>query len=93
MDIQEIMRRNEECGGYFFSEGALRFFKSRIHDEVYGSGYFVTSERPPYGPRAYTVRYAKPDGHIVHVSDFMAFSSRNGAHAAAARYAAAEVTA
>ena len=87
-DIYDIKAANAAAGNYFFSEGAMRFFRSRVHEEVYGSGFFVTSESPPDGRRCYTVRFCQADGSITTVGSFMAYASRNGAHAAAARFAA-----
>ena len=86
--MYQIRKANDEAGHYFFSEGAMRFFRSRVHDEVYGAGFFVTSEAAPNEPRFYTVRFAQPDGSITTVGEFQQYASRSGAHAAAARYAA-----
>lgn len=85
--IYEIRRANEAAGHYFFSEGAMRFFRSRVHDEVYGAGFFVTSEAAPDEPRFYTVRFAQPDGSISTVGEFQQWASYSAAHATAKRYA------
>lgn len=83
-----IKDRNRQGGFYFFSEGALRFFRSRVHDEVYGAGFFVTSEQfDDEAPRYYTVRFARSDGSVTTVGEFQQYASRSGAHAAAGRYA------
>jgi hypothetical protein len=87
--MYDIRKANEQAGNYFFTPDAMRFFRSRVHDDVYGAGFFVTSEQFDYGyPRYYTVRFARPDGSITTVSTFQQYASRSGAHAAAARYAA-----
>ena len=85
--MRDIQRQNAAIGNYFFSAGAMRFFNSRIHDEVYGDAFFVTSERYEEEPRRYTVRFADAEGYIHDVSGFQAFATRGGAHAAAQRWA------
>lgn len=63
--IAEIKRANREAGFYFFSPSAMRFFGSRVLPTVYGGRYFVTSEQPPHGPRAYAVRRIGADGDVT----------------------------
>jgi hypothetical protein len=75
---------------YFFTPGAMRYFNSRISETIYGGRYFVTSERPPSGPRRYTVRRINDDRSIEDVSGFQAYASLSGASAAAERYAREE---
>lgn len=85
--IEKIKRKNKEGGFEFFSEGAIYFFSSRVHTKVYGGIYFVTSEKTPSSRRAYTVRRALEDGDIETVGEFMQYSTRQKAHAAAKRLA------
>jgi hypothetical protein len=62
--------------GYWFTKGAVRFFKSRIcgGGRVFGGRYFVTSEKGPYGPRAYSVReYDRKNDSINTVGKFRGF--------------------
>jgi hypothetical protein len=62
-DIDAIKRANRNHGYYFFDTGAIRFFRSRVSQNVYqgvGGIYFVTSEQSPSGIRAYTVRQFQP---------------------------------
>ena len=78
--LRELHERN---GGYFFSEGAMRSFSSRIHSDVYGGCVFVTSEknrswRYNY-PRLYTVRYMDGDGNTHTVGDFQGYETRSKA--------------
>jgi hypothetical protein len=69
----------------------MRFFDSRVSSRVYpladGGCLFVSSERfDADRPRLFTVRHALPSGEIRETpAGFQAFSSRNGAHAYAAR--------
>lgn len=90
--MDEVRRANSEAGFHFFSRGALRWFGSRVSEELYGGRYFVTSECDPHGrvwdgKRRYTVREALPDGSTTDVGGFGQYASRSGAHAAAKRAA------
>lgn len=45
--------------GHWFEQSAMRFFNSRLGaTQLVGTRFrlFVTSEKPPHGPRAYCVR-------------------------------------
>ena len=73
--IETIKAANEAIGHHFFKPEIMRFFGSRILAEVYegaGGVYFVSSERPPFGPREYRVRRANPDGTITTMENGLA---------------------
>lgn len=59
--------------GHWFDPDTLRFFESHIH-EVRNAGRevrFITSEKPLYGPRRYTVReMSKETGAIKNATEF-----------------------
>lgn len=80
--IDEIRRANEAAGYYWFSPDTLRWFRSRIHADVYDGRYFVTSERNPSGERRYTVREVTDDGEVKTAEgcEFFGYASRSGAH-------------
>lgn len=84
MTIDEIIAANKANGGHFFDEDTMRFFDSRVYDRTYGT-FFVTSEKGPHGPRAYTVRQAMPDGSVDTVGKFMGYETRADAEREAAR--------
>lgn len=94
--MPEIRRANADAGLYFFSPGAMRFFRSRVHDRVYqgpGGVFFVTSEQGPDDVRRYTVREFDPETARMtalggDVDGFQRYATRSGAHAAAYRAAA-----
>jgi len=71
----------------------MRFFSSRVHESFYGApdgrAYFVSSERPPGGRRAYSVRVANLDGSVGTVGVLCGYATGRAAHAAAARLAKA----
>lgn len=50
-------------GSHWFDPDTMRSFGTRVGDTVYqgpGGIYFVTSEKPPHGPRSYSVRQFTP---------------------------------
>lgn len=85
--MDDIRKRNAAAGGHWFEPSTLRFFSSRVQEAFYGSkdgrAYFVTSERGPHGPRAYSVRVAQLDGSIDTVGEFQGYRTGQAAHAAA----------
>jgi hypothetical protein len=98
MDL--IRTTNTAHGWHFFEAGALRFFRSRIHDTVYqgpGGIYFVTSEQfeDHLGNRAargFSVRRFHPDtGNVGTVGAFNSFTNRAAAHRAAEGYARGDI--
>jgi len=86
-NIDEIKRKNEEIGHHLFSRGSMRIFDGRVHAELYGGRYFVTSEKPAHGPRAYAVRKALDSGAVETVGMICQYRTRAQAHAAAKRHA------
>lgn len=88
LNIYDIKYINARTGHYFFEEGAMRFFRSRVSAQTFGP-YFVTSEQfiPSRGPahdRRYTVRRLRVEeteqqGSIQEVSHFQEYKSLSGA--------------
>ena len=80
--IGHIQDTNKKSGRYFFEPSALRFFRSRVHNAVYGGCAFVTSEQFAFRghtePREYRVRVAMQDGSIKSLD--MRFKTRALAH-------------
>ena len=98
--IAAIRAANAALGHYFFDADTLRFFGSRISEDVYGGRYFVTSERDRpvssrfpaawNGERRYTVREAAPDGSISTVGTFGGYRTLAAAKRAAQALAKAD---
>lgn len=68
--VAQIKAAHTAAGKFFFSPGAMRFFRSRVLPGVYGGRYFITSEqfvssegRP--SPRQYNVREVSEDGSDI----------------------------
>mgnify|MGYP001616411900 CR=1 FL=1 len=93
MTLTEIRDRTR---GHWWDQDSMRFFGTRASEIVYtgkGGTFFVTSERPPSGKRAFSIRQFVPDpddlggkGTIETVGVFCAYT-RGQAHILASRYA------
>lgn len=69
--MADVKRANKASGHYWFSRSTMDFFACQIETELVGGRMFVTSEKSPYGPRAYTVREAVDGGtEISTVGEF-----------------------
>jgi len=78
--------------GHWFSPATKRFFRSRVSDWAHtgpGGVFFVSSEKPPHGPRHYSVRhYQDPSpGGIKTAGKFGAHATSAEAQRWAAKYA------
>lgn len=63
--LEQVQEANRESGHHWFDPDTMKFFKSRIVSELVKGTYFITSEKPPYGPRAYSIREVYNDeGHV-----------------------------
>lgn len=53
----------DQANAYYFSEGTMEFFKSKIESGLIEDYYFITSERGPHSdsPRTYTCRKFSED--------------------------------
>lgn len=90
--ISEIKAANEALGQFWFTEGAMAFFNTRIHEDVIMGRYFITSDSPDDLPesRKYSVRRADDEGRIDTVGEFMAYATKDEARHAAYDAASAE---
>ena len=71
--IKEIKEANKRKGHFFFSQGALDFFRSKIYPIIYQKKYFITSEIDPFEHEAFTIREAKENGEVDTVGEFHSF--------------------
>jgi hypothetical protein len=75
--------------GFWFSKDTIRFFKSKVVDEVFptnnGKVYFVSSEKNQlHDKRAFTVRcYNIKDDFISTIGEFQAYETKTQALTAA----------
>lgn len=46
------------AGNFFFTKGAMQFFKSRVETGIIGGAYFITSEQFQEDAREFTIRKA-----------------------------------
>ena len=91
--IDQVKGLDMALGHYFFSEDTMRFFHSKVYDDLWvvpGAGVvFITSEKcdlVPADPRRYTVRVMRDDGRIDKVSEFQEWATLRQARAQAQRY-------
>lgn len=72
MSLEIEYKNRTKNEGHFFDTDTMRFFKFRIGEVRVKNGiwYFVTSEKPPHGPRMYSVRRMELDGDINTVGEF-----------------------
>jgi hypothetical protein len=62
--INDIQAAMSASGSHWWDRSSMRFFGTRVCGAVFqgqGGIYFVTSEQPPHGPRAYTIRRFTPE--------------------------------
>ena len=81
-NLNAVMRANDEAGRHWFKDDTIQFFKTKLETNLIDGRYFITSERGPHGPRAFSVRMADEDAHIQTVGDFMAYETLKDAETA-----------
>lgn len=77
-------------GSHWWDKSSMRYFGTRVGDQVYqgeGGVFFVTSEKSPYGPRAYSVRQYKPETKEIDTVGGFNSLTRSQAHREAAKLA------
>lgn len=85
LSVTQIKRHNEDIGHHFFSPDTLRFFKSKVYEDLHLGRYFITSERNEYATpsvREYTIRRATGTGEIDTVGEFGQYASLKSARTA-----------
>jgi hypothetical protein len=78
--ISDIVRQHDAAGSHWFEADTMKFFKSQVSashcypSEAQRCTYFVTSEQPPDGARAWSVRKASWDrANISTVGEFCGY--------------------
>lgn len=80
--MAQLKQMNRNAGRYYFSRDTMRFFNSRVSNNVYTGTtgwYFVTSERMRYHPdypRLYSVCKMSPDGSVSTIGEFQGYATR-----------------
>ena len=89
VDISDVKYcATEICKSHWFDADSMRFFKSRVSSAAYADGkggaYFVSGERGPSGPRAYSVRHYDPQRcGIETIGEFQGYRTKRQAENAA----------
>lgn len=93
MTVDDIRRAMTSRGSHWWEPSSMRFFGTRASATVYsgpGGHYFVTTEKPPHGPRRASVRQYLPETcDIRTVGTFCAYS-RSFAQRLASAYASGD---
>lgn len=78
-----IATYNPGPGRHWFAPDTMRFFGCILPSFGFqgpdGSVYFVSSERPPFGGRKYSVRRLVGEGKIETVGEFCAYATEESA--------------
>ena len=86
--MQALQRANEVAGQHWFSQSAMRFFRTEIESDIMtmrdGRQFFVTSEQfvgsdGVADERRYSIRWVGADGQVGTFGKFMEYDSK--AHA------------
>jgi hypothetical protein len=90
LDIYSVNQIQYYHKGYWFSSDTMRFFKTRLCQEVWGTPratFFISSEVGPLGyGRLYTVRcFDKKTGDISTYGEFQGHKTLQSAKQAAAK--------
>jgi len=87
--IEDVIRAaNRGFSKHWFSHDSMKFFNSRVYDDVYpdrsGGAYFITSEqRETYEPRLFSLRHCRADGNVSTVGEFQQYKTKEKAMEAA----------
>lgn len=55
--VEALTRAVTSSGSHFFCADSMRWWKSKIYDDLRDGRFFITSERGPEDGRAYSVRW------------------------------------
>jgi hypothetical protein len=75
--VNTIKKHMREQGSHWFDPSSMRFFGTKVLPTVYqgpGGIFFVTSEQPPHGKRACTVRQFDPEDGIHTIGEAASMS-------------------
>ena len=86
--IQQIKDASRAAGLEWFDPDTMRFFRSRVSGPVIANMFVSSEDDRLGGGRRYTIRLAKPSGHIETVGEFQQYASKRAALRAIRRIAA-----
>lgn len=77
LTIAEMKKRNLEQGQYWFSEGAMAFFNTKIESNPSEKGCFITSEyMDDPNKKRYTIRFFDQEKNTVEtIGEFRAYET------------------
>lgn len=78
--MTDVRAANKASGHHWFDADTMRFFGTKIVSGLIMGRYFITSEKPPYGPRMWTIREVKnAQGNIGTIGEFCGHNSARDA--------------
>jgi hypothetical protein len=79
--VKMAYRNLNGSDGHWFDRDTMRFFNTRIGESwrIGNVFLFVTSEQPPHGDRAYSVRRMGKDGDVQTLGEFCQIETRRDA--------------
>lgn len=84
--MDEIKTASRVARSHWFDADSMAFFGTQVFvgsvRETNSGALFITSERPPHGPRMYSVRRAYDSGQIETVGTFCGHATFKDAEAA-----------
>ena len=79
LNLLAVVHANDEAGRHWFEADTMEFFLTRLESDLIDGRYFITSEKGPHGPRAFSIRLADEDAHIQTVGEFMGYETKTDA--------------
>ncbi len=80
-NLNQVKIAHTKRGFHFFDPDTLRFFGSKVHENLFFGEFFITSELDfDRTDRRFTVRRANDDGAIETVGEFRAHATKADAH-------------
>lgn len=79
----DIEREMNRTASHWWDADTMQFFRTRVGAQVYqgpGGVYFVTSEKPPHGPRMFSVRQYDPKRKKIDTTGDFCSMTRGVAH-------------
>jgi hypothetical protein len=68
--VEELTRAVTGSGSHFFCADSMRWWKSKVYDDLPGGRFFLTSERGPDETRVYSVRWVYDIDKSLQISRF-----------------------
>lgn len=76
MSMADFRDLNRQRGFHSFKSSTMRFFRSKLSNWDFDTGYFISSEKSPHDERRYTLRKADFEtGNVLTVGEFYEYKN------------------